>query len=143
MGNIEIGSRSPEIFGAGKEDRVMEDDLDTGFLYSWFSFQSDGNASVYPSRIYKVTDHAPTGLLAVRFAILSAGFHEICRSYSLFGDGLYQGQRNGLPFIKQEPGKGVTVEDGYFMGPLELDPEELVYNGAHGSARPLQLPGYR
>ena len=74
MGNIAIGPYNSEAFEAGKAERVMEEDLDTGYLYSWFSSQSNGEASVYPSRIYHVTDQAPKGLLAVRFAILSANF---------------------------------------------------------------------
>ncbi len=145
MIGIELGPQSPEAFEAGKLERVKEEDLDPGLLYYWLSLQSNGEASAYNSRIYNMVDHAPKGMLAVRFAILSPHFHEIRHSWSLFADGLYQGQRNGMPFIKrEESGSTTTVDEGYFRGPIEIeDTSILVHNGTHGSPRPLQLSGYK
>lgn len=87
MGSIEIGSWEIERFETGKEERVMEEELSTGELYSWLTLCSEGNACIYPSRIFSVAEHVPSGLQAIRFAILNANLEQICTSYSLFADG--------------------------------------------------------
>jgi hypothetical protein len=131
MIGIEIGERSPEQFEAGKEERILEEDLNPGELYYWMSLQSNGEASIYPSTVHFVGEHEPSGLTAVRFAILSGALQQIRLSYSLFADGMYMGQRNGLPFIRHTPEGGVTVEEGYFQGPIETELEEITF-GVHG-----------
>lgn len=132
MGSIEIGSCEIERFEADKNERVMENELSLDALYSWMSLCSEGNACIYPSRIFSVAEHAPSGLQAIRFAILSSNLQQLCTSYSLFADGLYFSQRNGQPFNKHGlNGSTVTVEDGYFAGPISVDCAELG-RGMHG-----------
>lgn len=130
MGSLEIGPCSPEVFEAGKRDRVPEGELSMDALYSWFSLHGP-TASVYPSRIHHISHDKPEGLPTVRFSILNPNLEEILVSYSHFLGGLYWGQKGSAPLTKQETYGSVVVEDGYFQGPIVVDPASLC-RGMHG-----------
>lgn len=141
MASLEIGEWSPERFETGKEDRVRNLDIEMNIrsIYSWFSRQADGNASVYPSRLHGIAKDEGSGFLAVRFAVLSANLEIIRITNSLFDrTGLYIGQKNGIPLMKYEADGPVAVEDGYFMGPVDVDTSQFTH-GTHGRKQPLKI----
>lgn len=141
VASLAIGEWSPERFETGKDERLrnLGGEMNIRSIYSWFSRQADGNASVYPSRLHAMSKDERTGLLAVRFAILSANLEIIRVTNSLFDrTGLYRGQKNNNPFMKYEAGGPVAVEDGYFIGPVDIDMSQFTH-GTHGPKQPLKI----
>lgn len=119
MSNIELGACTPEQYEAGKTELIIEPELDVYSIYTWMIRHGEGGGFMQPSRILEVEEEREEspGLYVVKFALLDADQRETMDLDTRFRGGLFIGQANGQPLMRNNPYGMTRVEEGYFKQP--------------------------